>query len=659
MAGSPRFLTKSRFSLAMECPAKLFYTGKTEYANRKLEDPFLEALAEGGFQVGEIARRYFPGGIMVDETGHEESLSRTGELMKRESVILFEPAFRFGNLFIRADILVKDGSNLQLIEVKAKSWNSKEPGSFFTKKGNILAGWKPYIYDVAFQTYVLRNALPGFEVEPFLMMADKSALCPTDGLNQKIRIRLGHDDRKRVEIFEDLTPEDLSSSILVQVPVGDCIDAVLAGSVDDFSDGFATVVSNLASEYQKDAKIVTQPGSSCRSCEFRCTPEEKAAGKKSGFEECWKNAFQLSDEELRVPSVLDVWQFRKKDFCLGEGRWRMADITEDDIPKDPEAGSGLSMKQRQWLQIEKMVAGDNIPFLDKEGLKAEMKSWKFPLHFIDFETAMPAIPFNSGRHPYEGIAFQFSHHVVEKDGSVRHQGQFIETEPGIFPNYRFLRALKDELEKDDGTIFRYAAHENTYLGHIAKQLGDDSSPPDDASELLGFICEITEWDDQNGERIEGPRNMIDMLMLVKRYYYDPAMGGSNSIKYVLPAILNSSPFLQRKYSQPIYGSPGGIPSLNFRDWAWVRYENGKVADPYRLLPAIFEGIDTERLDQFIAREDQEIREGGSAMMAWSLMQFSEMSVLERQKITEALLKYCELDTLAMVMIWEGWKEMLA
>ena len=39
----PRYLTKSRFALAVECPSKPFYTGKSEYANRKLEDPFLEA----------------------------------------------------------------------------------------------------------------------------------------------------------------------------------------------------------------------------------------------------------------------------------------------------------------------------------------------------------------------------------------------------------------------------------------------------------------------------------------------------------------------------------------------------------------------------------------------------------------------------------------
>src|SRR5699024_6664692 len=58
----PRYLTKSRFTVAMECPTKLFYTGKKEYVNNSLEDPFLEALAEGGFQVGELATAYYPGG---------------------------------------------------------------------------------------------------------------------------------------------------------------------------------------------------------------------------------------------------------------------------------------------------------------------------------------------------------------------------------------------------------------------------------------------------------------------------------------------------------------------------------------------------------------------------------------------------------------------
>ena len=57
--------------------------------------------------------------------------------------------------------------------------------------------------------------------------------------------------------------------------------------------------------------------------------------------------------------------------------------------------------------------------------------------------------------------------------------------------------------------------------------------------------------------------MIDLWVLVKRYYYDPYTNGSNSIKKVLPAILNSSKFLKEKYSKPIYGAQGGIPSHNF------------------------------------------------------------------------------------------------
>ena len=35
-----------------------------------------------------------------------------------------------------------------------------------------------------------------------------------------------------------------------------------------------------------------------------------------------------------------------------------------------------------------------------------------------------------------------------------------------------------------------------------------------------------------------------------------------------------------------------------------------------------------------------------------------MSEYEREEIRKALLKYCELDTMAMVMIYEGWKDLL-
>ncbi len=79
-----RYLTKSRFKLAEECPTKLFYTGKKEYPDKKGEDPFLAALADGGFQVGELAKCYFPGGTDITSLDYEESLRQTNELLRQE-----------------------------------------------------------------------------------------------------------------------------------------------------------------------------------------------------------------------------------------------------------------------------------------------------------------------------------------------------------------------------------------------------------------------------------------------------------------------------------------------------------------------------------------------------------------------------------------------
>jgi hypothetical protein len=43
------------------------------------------------------------------------------------------------------------------------------------------------------------------------------------------------------------------------------------------------------------------------------------------------------------------------------------------------------------------------------------------------------------------------------------------------------------------------------------------------------------------------------------------------------------------------------------------------------------------------------------MMAYAKCQFTEISNEEVASLRAALLKYCELDTLAMVMLWQTWK----
>ena len=53
-----------------------------------------------------------------------------------------------------------------------------------------------------------------------------------------------------------------------------------------------------------------------------------------------------------------------------------------------------------------------------------------------------------------------------------------------------------------------------------------------------------------------------------------------------------------------------------------------------------------------------IADGGSAMMAYARMQFKDVTQEEREAVFNALLDYCELDTLVMVMIVEAWKGLL-
>jgi hypothetical protein len=51
-----------------------------------------------------------------------------------------------------------------------------------------------------------------------------------------------------------------------------------------------------------------------------------------------------------------------------------------------------------------------------------------------------------------------------------------------------------------------------------------------------------------------------------------------------------------------------------------------------------------------------IAEGGAAATAYSRLQFEDLKDAQRVQIKQALLRYCELDTLAMVMVVQGWQQ---
>lgn len=128
----------------MECPTKLYYHNNPEiYLNNRTTDPFLEALAKAGFQVGVFAKCYYQGADSIDlsNLNAEQALYKTKELLKKDNVIIFEAAVAYKHLLLRADILVKNDSHIRLIEVKSSTWDSTKD-SIFMKKGGIFFRYK-------------------------------------------------------------------------------------------------------------------------------------------------------------------------------------------------------------------------------------------------------------------------------------------------------------------------------------------------------------------------------------------------------------------------------------------------------------------------------------------------------------------------------------
>ena len=84
----------------------------------------------------------------------------------------------------------------------------------------------------------------------------------------------------------------------------------------------------------------------------------------------------------------------------------------------------------------------------------------------------------------------------------------------------------------------------------------------------------------------------------------------------------------------------------------------KDLDPYKSLPPVFSNIN----DDYVGYVNGEnlsfstINDGGAAMTAYAYLQFGDLDQNLKESIRKSLLKYCELDTMAMVMIFEHFLE---
>lgn len=229
----------------------------------------------------------------------------------------------------------------------------------------------------------------------------------------------------------------------------------------------------------------------------------------------------------------------------------------------------LTDKQKRQIRHTLTKCGDEI---NKSGVQEFLDTLRYPLYFLDFETMQLAIPLYERSKPYDQIPFQYSLHYIETPGGELKHKEFL-AESGPDPRRNLAEALCRDIPVNSCVIVYNQKFERGRLNELAL-LYDDLAP-----HLLNIRS-----------------NIRDLLIpFEKGCYYNRAMGGSLSIKSVLPALFP------------------GDPELDYHN---------------------LEGV----------------HNGGEAMTIFP--QIKDMPPEEQENARRSLLEYCKLDTYAMVKIWE-------
>jgi hypothetical protein len=146
-------------------------------------------------------------------------------------------------------------------------------------------------------------------------------------------------------------------------------------------------------------------------------------------------------------------------------------------------------------------------------LESALHSIRYPVHHLDFETVMLAIPRFSSTRPYQSIPVQWSNHIEQESGDLAHQ-EFLHSDP-TEPRKRWAEALIESLGKR-GSICVYSAYEEAMMRQLVEAF------PEYRSAFKALL-----------------KRLWDLHSIIKEYYYHPAFRGSYSIKAVLPAIVPS------------------------------------------------------------------------------------------------------------------------
>ncbi|HEX2056456.1 MAG TPA: DUF2779 domain-containing protein [Nitrospiraceae bacterium] len=427
---SPRRLSKSRFLAALQCEKRLYL----EVYRPELGTPpdaAARAMLNMGQEIGVLARRRFPGGVLVDSSHRraKAALLKTAELMVDPAVpAIFEAALYFDSVLVRIDILERladtgGKTRWRLIEVKAS-----------TRMKDIHAD------DVAVQYYVAQGA--------GLRIAEAGVM----HVNSHYVYEGGEPNLEQLFTWRDLTEE-----------VGRKIESMPAR------------LAGIHAMLERPFPPERDPDDHCHSpyeCPFwsHCTKDKPAR-----------------------------WIY----YLPGGGNARArllasGVMTIDDIPNDV----CLSPVQRR--------VKDNVEWVGA-GLGPALDSVRHPVHHLDFEAFMPALPKFRATRPYQVLPMQWSDHIEHEDGTIAHR-EFLFRDPKD-PREAFVSALLDALGQE-GSICVYSGYERAILERLAEAF------PQFKREVMDVIARL--W---------------DLYEVIKAHYYHPAFGGSYSIKTVLPALV--------------------------------------------------------------------------------------------------------------------------
>lgn len=176
---------------------------------------------------------------------------------------------------------------------------------------------------------------------------------------------------------------------------------------------------------------------------------------------------------------------------------------------DLKAVPAERLKSQKHLRI-RAAAISGEPHFDAKATR-KLRGLKPPYAYLDFETLPLAVPRVLGTRPYEQCPFQWSLHIEEADGSVRHVEYL---SPDFSSGVEILaRTLLDALPSR-GPIFVYNATLERGSLNLLARLSPKLKPA-----IGGAV-----------------RRLVDLLPITRCAYYHPLMRGSWSIKDVLPTI---------------------------------------------------------------------------------------------------------------------------